>query len=45
MGSMSFQIIRSGLQVSMFALEVSTGADQVLMLVFDAVVHASNTQQ
>ena len=45
MGGMSFQIIRSGLQVSMFALEVFTGADQVLMLVFDAVVHTSNTQQ
>jgi len=45
MGGMSFQIIRSGLQVSMFALEVSTGADQVLMLVFDAVVHTANTQQ
>ena len=39
MGGMSFPIVRSVLQVSMFALEAFTGADQLLMLVFQAVVH------
>ena len=40
MCGMSFQIVRSAVQVSMFALKVFTGADQLLMLVFEAVVHA-----
>ena len=45
MGGMSFQIDRSVLQFSMFALKVFIGADQLLMLVFEVVVHTWNTRQ
>ena len=45
MGGMSFQIVRSVMQFSMFALQVFIGANQLLMLVFEAVVHTLNTQQ
>jgi hypothetical protein len=34
---MSFPIVRSVLQVSVFALELFTGADRLLMLVFEAL--------
>ena len=39
MGGMSFQIVRSVVQFSMFALQVFKGADQSSMLVFEALVH------
>ena len=39
MGGMSFPIVRSVVQFSMFALQIFTGADQSLMLVFETVVH------
>ena len=39
MGGMSFPIVRSVVQFSMVALQILTGADQSLMLVFEAVVH------
>ena len=39
MCSMSFQIVRSAVQLLMLALQVLTGANQSLMLVFESVVH------
>ena len=39
MGGMSFPIVRSVVQFLMVALQILTGADQLLMLVFEAVVH------
>ena len=39
MRGMSFPIVRSVVQVSMFALKGFSGADQLLMLVFEALVH------
>ncbi len=45
MGGMSFQIVRPVMQRSMFALQVFIGANQPLMLIFEAVVHNLCTQQ
>ena len=45
MGGMSFQIVRSVMQLSMFALKVFIGAYEPLMLVFEAVVHTFSSQQ
>ena len=45
MQGMSFQIVWSVVQFLVFALKSFTGADQLLMLVFEVVVHTWNTQQ
>ena len=45
MRGMSFQIVWSVVQFLVFALKGFAGADQLLMLVFEVVVHTWNTQQ
>ena len=43
MRGMSFQIVWSVVQFLVFALKGFAGADQLLMLVFEVVVHTWNT--